>query len=91
MPSNWTVIGFTGHRLLSDPELAADTIRSVLNRLSADCRPLAAVSSAASGADTLFLEEVARRDLLQKQWKETWQPLFYNLRSDPNGTKIWVV
>lgn len=66
MPStlpNWTTVGFTGHRRLADPRLVADAIQKVFDDLSATHGLLAAVSSAASGADTLFVEEVARRKL----------------------------
>lgn len=66
MPSTlptWTTVGFTGHRKLDDPQLVANAIRSVFDELSATHGLLAAVSSTASGADTLFVEEVARRKL----------------------------
>ena len=63
MLPEWTVIGFSGHRKLADPKVAADAIRKVFDRLAAYRTPLASVSSAASGADTLFVEEVARRNL----------------------------
>jgi hypothetical protein len=59
----WTVIGFTGHRSLTDPRLVAETIRRAIDELRERRCPLAAVCSTASGADTLFLEEVARRRL----------------------------
>ena len=63
MLPEWTVVGFSGHRKLAGPKAPADAIRSALDRLAAGHQPLAAVSSAASGADTLFVEEVARRHL----------------------------
>jgi len=63
MLPEWTVIGFSGHRKLADPKVATDAIRKVFDRLAANHSPLASVSSAASGADTLFVEEVARRKL----------------------------
>jgi hypothetical protein len=63
MLPEWTVIGFSGHRKLADPKAVADGIRNALERLADHHGPLAAVSSAASGADTLFVEEVARRNL----------------------------
>jgi hypothetical protein len=59
----WTTIGFTGHRRLENPPLIAEAIRQVVDELQAKCGPLSALSSAASGADTLFVEEVARRGL----------------------------
>ena len=61
MLPEWTVIGFSGHRKLADPKVAADAIRNVFDRLAANHSPLASLSSAASGADTLFVEEVSRR------------------------------
>jgi len=63
MLPEWTVVGFSGHRKLADPKVAAEGIRSGLERLAVNYSPLAAVSSAASGADTLFVEEIARRKL----------------------------
>lgn len=66
MPSslpNWTTIGFTGHRKLANPQLVSDAISKVLDELSAAHGLLAAVSSAASGADTLFVEVAAGRKL----------------------------
>jgi hypothetical protein len=59
----WTTVGFTGHRRLDQSEATAAAIRTVVGELESAYRPLAVVSSAASGADTLFLEEVARRGL----------------------------
>lgn len=63
MLPEWTVVGFSGHRKLADPKIVADGILSALERLAANHSLLASVSSAASGADTLFVEEVARRNL----------------------------
>ena len=51
----WLFVGFTGHRKLADPNRIAGAIREVLQRLDRTGMPLAAVSSAASGADTLFV------------------------------------
>ena len=63
MLPEWTVIGFSGHRKLPDPNTVAEGIRNAFERLAASYSPLASVSSAASGADTLLFEEVARRNL----------------------------
>ncbi|HTX22093.1 MAG TPA: hypothetical protein VMD27_09600 [Candidatus Aquilonibacter sp.] len=63
MLPEWTVVGFSGHRQLADPKAVADGISNAFERLAANHGPLAAISSAASGADTLFVEEVARRNL----------------------------
>lgn len=57
----WTTVGFTGHRKLDNPQCVADAIRTVLDELEAGQGLLAAAASAASGADTLFIEEVVRR------------------------------
>jgi SMODS and SLOG-associating 2TM effector domain 1 len=59
----WTVVGFSGHRQLEVAPDVAKGIHAALNRLASRHGPLAAISSAASGSDTLFLEEVARRGL----------------------------
>ncbi|HXE42062.1 MAG TPA: hypothetical protein VN516_03470, partial [Candidatus Baltobacteraceae bacterium] len=59
MLPEWTVVGFSGHRKLAGPQAVAEGIQKVLARLKADCNPLAAISSAASGADTLFVEAIA--------------------------------
>jgi hypothetical protein len=63
MIPEWTVVGFSGHRNLPDPKIAADGIRDVLDQLAANYSPLAAVSSVASGADTLFVEDIVQRKL----------------------------
>ena len=62
MLPEWMVIGFSGHRKLPDPAVAAAGIRGAIDRLAATHGPLASVSSAAAGGDTLFVEEVARRN-----------------------------
>ena len=58
MLPEWTVVGFSGHRKLADPKAAADGIHNVLERLAANYSPLVSVSSAARGADTLFVEKL---------------------------------
>lgn len=63
MLPEWTVVGFSGHRKLAGLKAPADGIRNALDRLAAGHSPLAAVSSAASGSDTLFVQDVARRHL----------------------------
>jgi hypothetical protein len=63
MLPEWTVVGFSGHRKLADERVVADGIRNAFERLAANQSPLATVSSAASGSDTLFVEEAARRKL----------------------------
>lgn len=58
-----TIVGFSGHRKLASPETALDGIRGVLERLVTRFGSIAAVCSAASGGDTLFLTEITRRKL----------------------------
>ncbi len=60
----WTFVGFTGHRALPRPELIAPKLHEALQRIAAHTQsPLAALSSAASGGDTLFVEEALARGL----------------------------
>jgi nucleoside 2-deoxyribosyltransferase len=54
--NHWFTLGFTGHRELAKPELVKQKLREYLTDLQAEHGHLATVSSAASGADTLFLE-----------------------------------
>jgi len=63
MLPEWPIVGFTGHRELNKPDEIVPKIGVVLDRLISICGPLVTISSAASGADTLFLGEVARRKL----------------------------
>lgn len=57
------MIGFSGHRDLGDSTTVAAGVQAALDLLAGHHAPVAAVSSAASGSDTLFLEEVARRGI----------------------------
>lgn len=61
LPS-WLVVGFTGHRELNNPEKIAEAIQHTLNRLAMRNLRLAGISSVASGADTLFAEEMLQLD-----------------------------
>ena len=61
--ADWIIVGFSGHRNLEDPKTVSAGICASLDRVAAIHSPVAAVSSSARGADTLFLEEVARRDI----------------------------
>jgi nucleoside 2-deoxyribosyltransferase len=63
MIPDWSIIGFSGHRALTNPGSIAAHIGAALDRLASICGSVATVSSSASGADILFLEEVARRKL----------------------------
>ena len=63
MLPDWTTVGFSGHRKLKDPLAVASAIDKILARLAGDYGSLTTVSSAASGADTLFLETVSKRNL----------------------------
>lgn len=60
----WLFVGFVGHRKLARPELISAGIHAALDRIAASSPgPLAAVSSVASGADTLFVEAALARGL----------------------------
>lgn len=60
----WLFVGFVGHRKLTHPDLIAAGIEAALDRIAASsAAPLAAVSSVASGADTLFVEAALARGL----------------------------
>ena len=61
MLPEWILVGFSGHRKLAEPEKVAKGLREAFDRLAANHGPFATISSAASGADTLFVEEAARR------------------------------
>lgn len=63
MLPQWMLVGFTGHRQVANSEVVTRGLRAVLDRLEKSSAPLAAVSSVASGWDTLFLEEAVRRKL----------------------------
>jgi hypothetical protein len=58
---NWTTVAFTGHRKLADPARIAAAMREALADLESRGRPLVAITTAASGADTLLLEVLAAR------------------------------
>ena len=59
---HWLVIGFSGHRALKNPEVVRGAIQSALDEITKINARLAGISSAASGADTLFAEEILRRE-----------------------------
>ena len=60
----WTLVGFVGHRHLEDSARVQSAIEAALDRLEENGRrQLAAVSSVAIGADTLFAEAARRRGL----------------------------
>jgi nucleoside 2-deoxyribosyltransferase len=63
MLPDWTIIGFTGHRKLANASVVRSAIVATLDQLAARGGAMAAVASAASGSDTLFLEEADRRSL----------------------------
>ncbi len=63
MPATPVFVGFTGHRRLTDPAASARALRRAFDDLASHTGArLVGVSSIASGADTLFAEELARRD-----------------------------
>ena len=57
----WLLVGFSGHRHLSNPAAVEAALRRLLDRLEQRTGHLVGVSSAALGADTLFAEEMIRR------------------------------
>lgn len=59
----FTIIGFTGHRRIEDSTLIVGAIRTAMEEFENNRGPLCAISSAASGADTLFLEAIAQQQL----------------------------
>ena len=61
MLPDWTVVGFTGHRSIADPNALAGHLAVALDDLLATNRSPLVISSIAAGADTLFVSEVARR------------------------------
>jgi hypothetical protein len=61
MLPEWTIVGFSGHRNLHDPRIAAEGIHAALDRLTTSSSPLASISSLAAGADTIFVKEMERR------------------------------
>ena len=63
MLPTWTVIGFSGHRALTQPAAVAEKIGAVLDELAAQYGPLVAASSIARGSDTLFAEAVVQRQI----------------------------
>lgn len=63
MLPDWTVVGFTGHRSITDQKAVADAISTTLDGIAATRGAMLAISSLAAGADTLFVSEVARRNI----------------------------
>jgi hypothetical protein len=59
----WLTVGFTGHRRIANPERIAAAIHAALDRLAECNTNIAVVTSAAVGADTLFLEAAHARGL----------------------------
>lgn len=82
------LVGFTGHRVLAEPEQVARAIGDVLRGLRAEgVGEWVAVSSAAAGADLLFAEEALAQGL---GW-EAWVPLpLVEFRKD-FGAEEWAV
>ena len=57
----WLRVGFSGHRHLANPAEVGRALGRTIDRLEERTRHIVGVSSAASGADTLFAEEMLRR------------------------------
>lgn len=63
MLPGWTVVGFSGHRNLLQPDEIKKHISTTLDVLIARHAPLVAISSLARGSDTLFIEQIAERGI----------------------------
>jgi hypothetical protein len=63
MLPDWTVVGFTGHRSIANPGAVAGQVAVALDDLAATNPSLLLISSIAAGADTLFVNEAARRGI----------------------------
>src|SRR5689334_20395711 len=63
MLPEWTVVGFTGHRTLTDPIATAARVGALLDALAASQGALVAISSLAKGADAIFAAEAVRRHI----------------------------
>jgi hypothetical protein len=83
---HWTIIGFTGHRKLANPAVVTEALTNAIHRISLSRPRLAGISSAASGGDTLFAEEMVRRQcpisLILPFARERFQRDF---QDDPTG------
>lgn len=60
---DWLVIGFTGDRKLASESILREALQKVLEHPSVKDRCCVSVSSAASGADSVFLEEMKTRQI----------------------------
>jgi hypothetical protein len=57
----WLVVGFCGHRRLTDPSVVEGAVRRVVGGLQDDGRRIIGICSAALGADLIFAEEMRHR------------------------------
>jgi hypothetical protein len=58
----WVVIGFTGHRKLGENyDATVAAVKAAVEKVKEAGVPIAGISSAASGADTIFAEEILGR------------------------------
>lgn len=62
---HWLIIGFSGHRKLANEQTLRNGLRQAFEHPAMHDRRLATVSSAACGADTVFLEEMKARSIPQ--------------------------
>ena len=62
---HWLTIGFSGHRKLANEQTLRDGLRQAFEHPAVHDRRLATVSSAACGADTVFLEDTKARGIPQ--------------------------
>lgn len=63
MTTHALAVGFTGHRILEDPPTVKQSIASLLSSLQSEHEQISIVTSAALGADTLFLEAASKLEI----------------------------
>lgn len=63
MTTNALAVGFTGHRNLEDPPTVKQSIAALLSSLQSEHKQISIVTSAALGADTLFLDAASKLDI----------------------------
>jgi hypothetical protein len=59
----WTIVGFAGHRDISNSQAISSQIGALLEELREQHGTIIAVCSLAKGADTLFVEELLKRGI----------------------------
>jgi hypothetical protein len=83
---NWLIVGFSGHRNLKDSPQVAKLLAAELDQLALSYPRLAGISSAASGADTLFAEEILHRNFpLSVVLPADYEHFSQDFKDDPEG------